>query len=126
MLSCKHKKLLQNICIESKTIAGSLAGHLEDHLSFICFLYVHVLWLFTCMSFYMNIEIPFPCILHIYLHFPFHLPLIFKILLIKCIHAWLLGCPILLKILQNFLSQKYVIPFYEMFGFLSFQSLPAS
>ena len=38
----------------------------------------------------------------------------------------LVGCPILLKILQTFLSKKYVIPIYEMFGFLSFQSFPAS
>jgi hypothetical protein len=37
-----------------------------------------------------------------------------------------LGCPILLKILQTFLSKIYVIPIYEMFGFLSFQSFPAS
>ena len=37
-----------------------------------------------------------------------------------------LGCPILLKILQTFLSKKYVILIYEMFGFLIFQSFPAS
>ena len=36
------------------------------------------------------------------------------------------GCPILLKILQTFLSKKYVIPVYEMFRFQSFQSFPAS
>jgi hypothetical protein len=32
----------------------------------------------------------------------------------------------LLKILQTFLSKKYVIPICEMFSFLSFQSFPAS
>ena len=37
-----------------------------------------------------------------------------------------LGCPNLLKILQTCLSKKYVIQIYEMFGFLSFQSFPAS
>jgi hypothetical protein len=31
-----------------------------------------------------------------------------------------LGCPILLRIRQTFLSKKCVIPIYEMFGFLSF------
>ena len=36
------------------------------------------------------------------------------------------GCPILLNILETSLSQTYVIPFYEMFGFQSFQSFPAS
>jgi hypothetical protein len=30
-----------------------------------------------------------------------------------------------LKILQTFLSKKYVIPNYDMFGFQSFQSFPA-
>ena len=34
--------------------------------------------------------------------------------------------PNLLKIRQNFVSKKYVILFYEMFGFPSFQSFPAS
>ena len=40
--------------------------------------------------------------------------------------VYIIGCPILLKILQTFLSKKYVVPIYEMFGFLSFQSFPAS
>ena len=40
--------------------------------------------------------------------------------------TYTIGCPILLKILRTFLSEKYVISIYEMFGFLSFQSFPAS
>ena len=41
-------------------------------------------------------------------------------------HVCTIGCHVLLKILQTFLSKKYAIPIYEMFGFLSFQSFPAS
>ena len=44
----------------------------------------------------------------------------------EMVQSCVLGCPILLKILQTFRSKKYVIPFYEMFGFLSFQNFSAS